>query len=250
MQAEPTIFVIDDDAANCRAVTDLAKTMRLPCEVFGSGTEFLDSYDGSRGGCVLSELKLNDMSGLHLQQLLVERGLAVPFLFLTAHATPAMAVRAMRAGAHHFLEKPFRAEELWEAIQEAITAERAARGFREQQERLRQRLGTLTIKEEQVLHLVATGKSNRAIAKELDVSVRTIEFRRAALMKKLAVRDQTELLRVAIIVCDELASLLGADRNHRNGFGKPFPQTNGHQSAVHGGKFSAAFRPTAVRPIL
>jgi FixJ family two-component response regulator len=202
MQSEPTIFIVDEDAATCSAVHALGAMMNLRCEVFDSGQTFLERFDRSRCGCLVTELKLRGVSGLQLQQRLLADGVTLPVIFLSAHGTLPIAVRAMRAGAYHFLEKPIHEPELWDAIQGAILLDQENRDAARQDAALRERLGELTLKEEQVLRMIAEGKANRAIARELDVSMRTVEIRRNALMKKLGLKTSDELLRFALAACN------------------------------------------------
>ena len=141
---------------------------------------------------------MSDLNGLRILQQLAEEGTTLPVIFVTAHATVPMAVRAMRAGAFHFLEKPCREQELWDAIQEAIAMDAELRGAAEQCSAIQERLSSLTIKEEEVLRMIGEGKPNRTIAAELSLSVRTIEMRRNSLIKKLGVQGPEELMRLAM----------------------------------------------------
>jgi FixJ family two-component response regulator len=202
MQSEPIVFVVDEDAATCDAVGRLANMMNYRFLPFSSGLDFLRTFDRGQSGCLVTELKVRGINGLQLQQRLSNEKIALPVVFLTAHATLPIAVRAMRAGAFHFLEKPPHEQELWDAIQDAVTADLERREARRSEERVRERLASLTIKEEQVLRLLAEGKPNRVIARDLDLSIRTIEVRRGALMKKLGFHTPEELLRFALTNCN------------------------------------------------
>lgn len=208
--AEPTIFVVDDDAATCREIRALSVMMNLRCEVYDSGLAFLESFDRSQCGCVVTELRVRGVNGLQLQQRLLADGVPLPVIFLSAHGSLPIAVRAMRAGAFHFLEKPIHEQELWDAIQGAVMMDQENRQTARQDAAIRERLAELTLKEEQVLRMIADGKGNRVIARELDVSMRTIEIRRNVLMKKLGTKTSEELLRFALVACNGHSVAKGA----------------------------------------
>ena len=219
MRSEPTVFVLDPDGLTRDTVRNLVYTMNLRCEAYASGLEFLDAFAPSRPGCVVLEVKIPDINGLQIQQRLASEGAMTPVVFLAEQATVSIAVRAMRAGAVHFLEKPLREHELWDTIQEAIDIDRQRRAARMEEEELKERLATLKPKERRVLELVAEGKSKRHIAAEIGVSVRTIGLRQTELMKKLDLESPTDLLRFALLVLNGHA---------RRGDGLPSASTNGN----------------------
>ncbi len=194
MDSEPTVFVVDGDTASCNAIRDLVGTMNLHCEVFTSGQDFLDSYRKSRRGCLIVELRVLGASGLEIQQHLLAMHSALPVIFLTAHADLSIAVEAMRRGAVHFLEKPYRTHELWQVIQEAIELDRRRRERQRHRRRLRRRIASLTPKERHVLRLLKQGKPSDQIASELNVGLRMVEVHRAKLARKLGVSAARELL--------------------------------------------------------
>lgn len=199
---EPLVFVVDEDASTRRDVSTLVDTMHLECKTYGSGQEFLDAYDDSRPGCLVLEVRLAGMGGLQVQQSLSYAGSTLPVIFLTAHADVTVAVRAMRAGALHFLEKPFSEHELWDAVWEGILLSQERQREAIEQNKLQERLANLTAKDEEVLKLLAEGKTNRTIASELHVCLRTVDARRRSLMDKLAVETRPELLRIAFALMD------------------------------------------------
>ncbi len=202
MEMEPTVFVVDADGPSCDAVCELARMMSLQSERFASGEEFLEAYDNARPGCVVLDVKVPGINGLQVQQQLSEMADPPPVVFVSGHCEIYVAVRAMKAGAVSFLEKPFREHELWDAIQEAVALDRQQRAERAKHRALDHYIGVLTFKEHLVLELLSEGKSNRTIARELGISVRTVENRRAKLMKKLGIKSPTELLHLAILVSD------------------------------------------------
>lgn len=205
MDADTTVFVIDEDAGTRDTICDLVHTMNLRVASYGSGQEFLEAYDPSLPGCLVSEVRIPGINGLQLQKCLADRGITLPMVFVSAHADISIAVRSIRAGAVHFLEKPVRADELWDAIQEAILLDQALRQSRQRYQSQRECLSRLTPKERHVLDMVVKGKKNRTIASSLGISIRTVELHRAKLMKKLRVRSLTELLRFALSVCEPVS---------------------------------------------
>jgi FixJ family two-component response regulator len=202
MKNEPTVFLVDADGATRDAVRNLAYTMNLPCEAYSTGQDFLDAYAPSRPGCVVLEVRIPEVNGLEIQERLAAQGSVIPVVFLTTQATVSIAVRAMRAGAVHFLEKPFREHELWDTIQEAIVLDAKRRRAVAEQEQVDDQLAKLTAKERQVLEMIAAGSSKEAIASEAGVSVRTIELHRNRVIKKLGFRCLTELVLFATTACN------------------------------------------------
>jgi FixJ family two-component response regulator len=204
--AEPVVFVVDDDLAACSTIRTVAGILNLRCEVFASGSDFLSRFDRCQSGCLITELKIPGIGGLQIQQRLAAERATIPIIFVSADASLPIAVRALRAGAFHFLLKPLHEQELWDAIQDAMAMDQEHRAAARCAEELAVRLATLTAKEELILQMIAGGNSNREMAKQLDVSVRTIEVRRAALMKKLALRSPEEMLRFALMACSHHAN--------------------------------------------
>lgn len=202
MNNEPTVFVVDADVPTRDAVRDLASLMNLQCEAYSSGLEFLNAYAPSRPGCLVLEVRIPGINGLEIQQRLAAQGAAIPLVFLTAQPTVSIAVRAMRAGAMHFLEKPFREHELWDTIQEALLFDDRRRSASAERRKLEQRMAALTSKERLVLGMIAEAKPNKAIASEMGVSLRTVELHRKHLMKKIGLHSSVELVRFALIACD------------------------------------------------
>jgi two-component system response regulator FixJ len=197
-----TVFAIDSDAASRAAVRRLAESMNVNFEGYASGEEFLANYDSSKSGCVLMEVRIPDVSGLELQQQLAVEDAPPPVVFLTAHATVPVVVRAMRSGALDVMEKPFQEQELWETIQKAFRLDHEQRELVDQQRRFRAQLGLLTQKEHDVLRCLAEDKPTRAIARELHISVRTVELRKSQMSRKLRLKSPMALLRVAIQAYD------------------------------------------------
>jgi len=216
MKNEPTVFVVDSDAPTRDAVRDLAYTMNVACEAYGSGRDFVDAYDTSRPGCVVLEVRVPGMNGLDIQERLATQGAVIPFVFLTAQPTVSIAVRAMRAGAIHFLEKPFREHELWDTIREAIFLDAMRRQALAKRRELDDQLARLTPEEHHVLEMIAEGKSKHVVAAEVGVSVRTIELRRKHVMKKLGLGSVFQLVRFALSACDRDSEAVHEVRNGPN----------------------------------
>ncbi|MBN2474311.1 MAG: response regulator transcription factor [Pirellulales bacterium] len=174
----------------------LVGEMNLRCEEYDSGGAFLDSYDPADPGCLVTEVRVPDVGGLQIQERLARSGIGLPVIFLTAYPDTRTAVSAMRAGALQFLVKPFREDELWEAILEAVALDRELRREEAQLSRQRDLIECLTSKERAVLEKIIDGKPNRIISEELEICLRTVELRRASLMNKLRVESLADLLQL------------------------------------------------------
>jgi FixJ family two-component response regulator len=197
---EPTVFVVDDDLAVLGSVTKLLKIIFSRVEGYPSASEFLAAYYASRPGCLVLDVAMPGMSGLELQKKLAESQIELPVIFITGHGNVQMAVGAMQDGAINFLEKPFREQELWDSVRRALEIDRQNRRRRARTARIKSRMATLSTGERAVLDRILDGKSNRQIAAELNLSVRTVEDRRARLMKKLEVGSLVELVQTAMDV--------------------------------------------------
>jgi RNA polymerase sigma factor (sigma-70 family) len=199
MKSDATVFVVDPDAAARKQVQALAESMHLGFEGYALAQPFLEAYDASRPGCLVSEVRVADVNGLDVLRRLAFQEYPLPVIFLSAHASVGVIVRAIQDGAVDFLEKPPEEQELWEAIQTAIRVDARRRAALAEKQRLREQLALLNPKERQVLKLLSEDKSTKRIAAELRVSVRTVELRRARMMKKLKFRSPVELLHFAIV---------------------------------------------------
>ena len=191
-----TLFVVDDDPDACRSAAALASSMGLACETYSSAESFLESFQSSRPGCVLIDLRLNGMSGFDLQEELVARGSELPVIVISAYADVPATVRLMRNGALTVLEKPYRADELAEAIRVAIEMDCQQRAARAERRRLQERIDALPPRERQTMDLIVAGKPNKAIARQLDVSHRTVDRLRAAVLRKMGIDTAVELARI------------------------------------------------------
>jgi FixJ family two-component response regulator len=225
---EPVVYVIDPDANTCNAVRELVGTMRLRCVSYASGREFLEACSDAGAGCVVLETRIPEISGIEIQRFLKARGNDIPVIFLTAYPEISIAVEAMRLGAVHFLQKPLHSSELWNAVQEAIDADRKNRREQGRRESLKERLASLSAKELEMLSLIGQGKSNRQIAAHMKVGIRSVEARRVRLAKKIRVSSLRDLLEIAIALASfkpsENRTPSGPKQTHfgpgRNGVGQ------------------------------
>jgi two-component system response regulator FixJ len=198
--ANCTVFIVDDDPAARESVTALVGSHDVPTQAFSSAAEFLASYEPSQRGCLVVDVRMTGMTGLELQQELSVRGYRIPVIVITGFADVPTAVRAMRAGAVTFLEKPCSDKELWASIETALQWEARSRQQRNQREEIQARRATLTPAEVQVLVRLIAGKANKAIAAELDLGLRTVELRRATIMKKMEANSLAELVRLILSI--------------------------------------------------
>ena len=204
-KSPPTVFVVDDDESVRGSLRFLLRSAGLESRAFASAPEFLAAYDPAQPGCVVLDVRMPGMSGLELQQELNLRGAVLPVIFITGHGDVPMAVEAMQHGAHDFLQKPFRDEDLIERIRRALAKDAKARAALEQHKSIRARLDSLTPREREVLGLMARGKPNKIMAHELGVSQRTVEIHRARVMEKSGASSLAELVRMVMDVEPELA---------------------------------------------
>ena len=191
-----TVFAIDDEEPMRNALRRLISSSGLAVELFANANEFLQRGLLTRPACILLDLNMPGMNGLELQEELHARGVAVPVVFLTGAGNVASAVGAMRAGAIDFVEKPFSNEELLERINKALEADRAAVQRESEGTLAREKVDTLTAREKQVLVLLTQGRSNKLIARELDLSPRTVEGYRARITEKLHAKSVADLVRI------------------------------------------------------
>jgi two-component system, LuxR family, response regulator FixJ len=199
MQSDAVVYIVDDDEAVRKSLGLLLKSTGQTSKLCDSAEAFLDCYDPSRPGCMLLDIRMPGMSGLELQEKLSSRGIHLPVVIMTGHGDIAMTVRAMKAGARDFIEKPFQNQVLMKIIQESLEDEADKWKCRETNDDALQRLALLTPRQRDVMQLLVDGKLNKQVAYELNISVRTVEVHRARLMKKLKVRSLSELVRLSIL---------------------------------------------------
>ena len=194
---EPIVFIIDDDASMRRALTNLFQSVGLEVEAFGSAPEMLQSKVPDVASCLVLDIRLPGLSGLDLQTELAGANIHIPIIFITGHGDIPMTVRAMKSGAVDFLTKPFRDQDLLDAVVKAIERDRNRREAEKTVANLQSMFETLTSREREVLELVASGLMNKQIAAELGLAEITVKIHRGHLMKKMGARSLADLIRMA-----------------------------------------------------
>jgi FixJ family two-component response regulator len=193
----PTVFVVDDDLSIREALKNLLRSVGLKVETFGTAKEFLERKGPDEPGCLILDVRLPGESGLDLQSYLVRAKIRTPVIFITGHGDIPMSVRAMKAGALEFLTKPFRDQDLLDAVQQAIERDRQNRLRRADIADTRKRYESLTVREQEVLALVAQGLINKQVGEELQIGEPTVKLHRGRLMQKMGAESIVDLIRMA-----------------------------------------------------
>jgi len=191
------VFVVEDDLSMRNALKNLLRSVGLESQQFPSAHDFLEADLPDVPGCLILDVRLPGLSGLDLQKELTESGIHIPIIFITAHGDIPMSVRAMKAGAIEFLTKPFRDQDLLDAIQAALTKDRARRKNESELADLRRRFDSLTTRERELLSLIISGRSNKNVAAEIGTSEITVKVHRRHLMQKMQADTFAALLRMA-----------------------------------------------------
>ena len=194
---QPIVFVIDDDESMRRALTNLFQSVGLRVEVFGSALELLQSSLPDVASCLVLDVRLPGLSGLDFQTELAKANIHIPIIFMTGHGDIPMTVRAMKAGAVDFLTKPFRHQEMLDAVATAIERDRKRRKDEKMISNAQALFETLTPRERDVLALVAAGFMNKQIAAEFGIAEITVKIHRGHIMKKMGTRSLADLVRIA-----------------------------------------------------
>ena len=195
MQENRKVFLVDDDAAVCHALSGFLEASGYGVKTFPSAEVFLEDAGSTVDGIMLLDQRMTGMSGLELQAELTSRGIDLPIIFITGHGDVRMSVKAIKAGAIDFLEKPFGNEDLLASINEAFSRADHSRKHRSQIAALRKRHASLTAREREVIQYVVEGMSNRSLGELLGVCDRTIEVHRARVMKKMGAESLPDLVR-------------------------------------------------------
>lgn len=196
---KPTIHIVDDDRLARESLKWLAESAHLSVREFECGQDFLDHFDDTLPGCVVLDVRMPDVNGMELFSRIKEAGATIPVIIVTGHADVAMAVRAMKAGAYDFIEKPYNDALMLELLQSAIACDRDKRERKNRVDDVQRRIECLTPREYEVMKYVLCSKQNKIIASELGISIKTVELHRANLMAKMNATSPTELVRMAMM---------------------------------------------------
>ncbi len=194
----PQVFLIDDDKPVLTAIALLMKSADLECRTYCSAREFLDDFNPDLPGCIVTDMRMPGLSGLDLQEHLSKIENAPPVILITGHGDVPAAVRAMKQGAHDFIEKPFSDQVLLDSVMRAIDKDMNRRKDQEAVGEYRNLLASLTEREHEVMTGVVAGKPNKIIAADLDLSIKTVEFHRHNVMVKLGVESVAELVQLTV----------------------------------------------------
>ncbi len=215
-----TVFVVDDDLGVLKSIGAVLDSARLPCEACSSCDEFLSAWSPERAGCLVLDIRLGHRSGLDVQDELLRRRATLPIIVMTGFADVATSVRALKAGAFDFLQKPVPSKVLLACVRSALATDREARASARERTGVLERLARLTPREHEVMELMIAGRTSKEIARALDVSVRTVEGHRHLLFLKMMVSSATQLVTAVLSVRPELhrrpphASAWSVDRPH------------------------------------
>jgi FixJ family two-component response regulator len=196
-EAQPVVFVIDDDENVRETIADLLRSVGLGAQTFGSAQEFLQAKRPDAPGCIVLDVRLPGASGLELQRTLTDSNIALPIIFISGHGTIPMSVRAIKSGAREFLTKPLNEQEFLDAIQACIEQDKVRQQQSSLVGELRERFNSLTPREREVLPFVITGRPNKQIAGQLELSEMTVKVHRGQIMRKMRARSLVDLVRMA-----------------------------------------------------
>jgi FixJ family two-component response regulator len=195
---DPTVFIVDDDEAVLDSIAELVMSVGLRASTLRSAQQFLDTFEAEQPGCLVLDVRMAHKSGLALQEELNAVGARIPIVFISGHGDISVAIKAIKAGAVDFVQKPYREQQLLDSINEALRRDADIRQANDGSDDLAGRLAVLSERERDVLEHVVRGLSSKAIAKELDISYRTVELHRSHIMEKLRIHSVAELIRLVI----------------------------------------------------
>lgn len=198
MPAETTVFIVDDDADVRDSLRALLESARFEVQDFPSATSFLAAVTPGSGACLVADVRMPDMDGLTLQEEIARRGMDLPVIIVTGHGEVPLAVRAMKAGAVDFIEKPYDDDLLLASVRRAQELNLNRRAEASNAQETAERISALTPREREVLEHLVAGQPNKVIAHELGISPRTVEIHRAHLMEKMQARSLSDLVRIAL----------------------------------------------------
>ncbi len=196
---KPVVFIVDDEEAIRDSLGMLLESVGIDHMSFESGHAFLDHISDDISGCVVSDIRMPGISGLELQQALMDRRINLPMIFITGHGDVPMAVDAMRQGALDFLSKPFREQELLDRINEAFSVEYQRRESLAEVEDILQKIKALSAREREVFERISNGQANKVVAIELGISERTVEVHRSSIMRKMKANTLAHLVRMKLL---------------------------------------------------
>jgi len=194
------VHVVDDDVSVRRALENLFDTVELDTRTYTAAQDLLGAHLPDRPGCIVIDIRLPDMNGLELQVQLTQMGVRLPVVMLTGYGDIPMSVRAMKRGAIDFLTKPFRDQDMLDAVMAAIERDRQRRRVDDDVSQVQQRFQTLSPREQQVMQLVVAGKMNKQVAGDLGISEITVKIHRGAAMRKMGARTLADLVRMAEVI--------------------------------------------------
>jgi len=198
MNSDVMVYIVDDDAAVRRSLAMLMQSVGYKVKSYASAREFLDAFDLSLAGCLVLDVRMPEISGLDLQQMLVQNKIKIPVIIITGHGDVPMAVRAMKEGAVDFIEKPFHDQDLLDSISRAIASSVENQKQRNGQIKFLKLFSSLSPREKQVMETLVAGKQCKVIASELGISPKTVDVHRSHIMEKMQVKSLVELVRLSM----------------------------------------------------